>query len=535
MVWAIITVLICLVLFVVGDEEPLLNPKCVKVMYKHPLYTSDITLEKMFEITMTKKNFCTFYPTCLAFNCCSDEHRAHIEEVHRTEVCNHYAPFTCMHKLHHTHSPIGISSCSYKLNFTERLKGKGVDWTTETITKEIMYRKFLEMPPTSVATFRALEKRCEFKVIYLLQGDYKSNIKSKVSAFSDMLYLSYKEKVDGDLYFPNSDFAEGRMALYLAARQLELSQGWLYNYFIFLDDDAEFVSGSFEIFEDFLLKWQPATAGTEMDKSYLAHQLTASQHFDMIFYGYHREAVEVLFPWNHKHDYYCEWASQLFQVLQAAALYRNHNIASKAIVIKNSEHHNYPRSCWSEQGKGFFAVIQEFFESLPATYLHCALPPIHTIDDFWVTFNHQSPGGWLRPKVTPYHFLPDQNYGLSIQLFNSQIMCSSKSGFDNKDKTCCSVDNTEDIKYNAALNLSILVNDRSFFAYHDHLVTFDDLSDLMYYAFNGRLYPLPKPTKDFELLDLFDSMGFTAKDVVHLSAKSIGTFPLIVDKTACKM
>jgi hypothetical protein len=48
------------------------------------------------------------------------------------------------------------------------------------------------------------------------------------------------------------------MALYLAARQLEMSQGWLYDYFIFADDDLEILQGNFTSFESSLKVWQPS-------------------------------------------------------------------------------------------------------------------------------------------------------------------------------------------------------------------------------------------------------------------------------------
>ena len=48
------------------------------------------------------------------------------------------------------------------------------------------------------------------------------------------------------------------MALYLVARLLEIQQGWLYNYFVFTDDDADFAHGNVKSYELFLQLWQPA-------------------------------------------------------------------------------------------------------------------------------------------------------------------------------------------------------------------------------------------------------------------------------------
>lgn len=44
----------------------------------------------------------------------------------------------------------------------------------------------------------------------------------------------------------------------MAARLLEIEQGWLYNYFVFTDDDADFAKGDAQSYESFLQQWQPA-------------------------------------------------------------------------------------------------------------------------------------------------------------------------------------------------------------------------------------------------------------------------------------
>jgi hypothetical protein len=48
------------------------------------------------------------------------------------------------------------------------------------------------------------------------------------------------------------------MALYLAARRLELKLGWLFDFFVFVDDDADWF-GQLSRFETFLQEWQPGS------------------------------------------------------------------------------------------------------------------------------------------------------------------------------------------------------------------------------------------------------------------------------------
>lgn len=98
--------------------------------------------------------------------------------------------------------------------------------------------------------------------MYMTQGQNRATLPEWYSHMSDLIFLSYKEQTGLDLYFPESNLCAGRLALYLAARIQELRQGWLYNYFIVLDDDAILAGGakpsSLFLFELNLMQWQPA-------------------------------------------------------------------------------------------------------------------------------------------------------------------------------------------------------------------------------------------------------------------------------------
>lgn len=91
-----------------------------------------------------------------------------------------------------------------------------------------------------------------------MQGSAK-NIKNFLSLenrkSSDVIFLTYDEKLENYEFLPNSTWAEGRNYL------LELSKkkgNYLYN--IFCDDDIEFVKGSWDIFEQKLIKYKPKIA-----------------------------------------------------------------------------------------------------------------------------------------------------------------------------------------------------------------------------------------------------------------------------------
>lgn len=61
-----------------------------------------------------------------------------------------------------------------------------------------------------------------------------------VSHYADAFVLSWNNPDDSrsDLFVPNSTWASGRNALYEYVRQRELQQGWEYEYYIFMDEDA---------------------------------------------------------------------------------------------------------------------------------------------------------------------------------------------------------------------------------------------------------------------------------------------------------
>jgi len=95
--------------------------------------------------------------------------------------------------------------------------------------------------------------------------------------------------------------------LYLAGRLLELAQGWLYNYFIFLNDDISVDAGNFKYFCYSLKLWQPAI-GLPSYKFNVQAKYTASyftgdntvlslNRINLALIAYHREALEVLHPW----------------------------------------------------------------------------------------------------------------------------------------------------------------------------------------------------------------------------------------------
>ena len=208
---------------------------------------------------LSSKNRCLFYPRCLLFNCCSDRlHKAVYDYFY--SISNHKQ--LAQHLLEPLCAPDTIS-------FYDRLVKiplvtlNVVNDVASAITPAMVEKGIAALPPTHPHAYKELEACCYFRVLYLVQGDNKKALPPGYSDMKDMIFLNYRsnEGTPFDLYFPGSSFLLGRMALYLAARQLEISQGWLYDYFIFVDDDVHFDIGNLTSFEDFLKQWRPAVAG----------------------------------------------------------------------------------------------------------------------------------------------------------------------------------------------------------------------------------------------------------------------------------
>ena len=94
------------------------------------------------------------------------------------------------------------------------------------------------------------------RFLYLMQGDAASirhyaYLASRENA--DAIFLTYDEPLDGALYAPDTLWGQGRNRMLEAA----LEKGD-YMYYIFCDNDIEFIKGGWDAFEQALLRLQPA-------------------------------------------------------------------------------------------------------------------------------------------------------------------------------------------------------------------------------------------------------------------------------------
>lgn len=159
---------------------------CEAVSFQHPYaHNKSITPAEVYS---TSKGFCLMYPRCLAYNCCDKALEDHVTKVYSSAYCNEYAPFECMKS--HT------KACSYNESFSSRSANLSV--FNGTMTVEKLYDGLLSLSPTPPALFKALEHRCEFKVLYLAQGDNRSDVSTSILNYtSDFIFLNYKIEEKG--------------------------------------------------------------------------------------------------------------------------------------------------------------------------------------------------------------------------------------------------------------------------------------------------------------------------------------------------
>ena len=410
------------------------------------------------ELIFGQANRCYLYPRCLLFQCCSspllqavDRYHYNHNDSENTNSPNNSSSLPieihpCLQSYHYfIDTPYCKHIHTHKNHTYERISTH--PWVNLTITTDLLTKTIYYLPPTPIWMYTHLKARNikHFKVLYLIQGEHRSLLPSWysiITEYNDVIFLSYKQPqsytatdtntsnasyniaynpyyinhTQFNLYYPNSTFSQGRTALYAAGRLLELQQGWLYDYMIFLDDDITLHSdyNSPQAFVSDLMQWRPALAGPSLHAKYPPVNTTVASvgHIDYIYIAYHREALEALYPLSTEQEDVCVWASQLRQLYEASLVYRNHILAFASMRVGNRLHRAYPRHCF--ESTGFPAVLVSLIEAVPEYMRHC-LPP---------SFRNFPQGVLLgKPhiKLNSYHLLThhNHNYDPQTRLVNS--------------------------------------------------------------------------------------------------------------------
>ena len=184
--------------------------------------------------------------------------------------------------------------------------------------------------------------------IYLVQGrsdlvkDY-FHLQDRDSA--DAIFLTYDEKIDGAIYFPDSTWSEGRNKLLEAA-----GKKGEYLYYIICDDDIEFVKGSWDEFERLLILYNPAVgfpvvpATRKLRIWFLKFQLYDWPDQQMI--AYHNDLIsdQLILPYQDNLDKICWWGSGGVVNLIIHNFYKSDSLQFNTVRIKNMVHGRYDRN-----------------------------------------------------------------------------------------------------------------------------------------------------------------------------------------------
>lgn len=166
----------------------------------------------------TEKNRCHFYPRCLLFGCCPEHLLQHYQQ-HDIEPSR----YPCMHRKDYP------TACSLGLSLQERIRGH--PFLNANLTRSVVQTELLALPVTTASDFKQLQNKWysdRFRVLFLVQSNGLEQLNClgiTDESASDCLILTWKQPVRGSFFFSGCKVGEGRNALYLAGRVLELQQG----------------------------------------------------------------------------------------------------------------------------------------------------------------------------------------------------------------------------------------------------------------------------------------------------------------------
>jgi hypothetical protein len=183
--------------------------------------------------------------------------------------------------------------------------------------------------------------------IYLVQGKaelMKNYLHLLDSPNSDAIFLTYDHPMEEAIFFPNSTWTQGRNKLLDAALSKKD-----YFYYIFCDDDIKFTKGSWEIFENQLLTYNPAIAVPINPKTIetplkgFKYQSFLTNDEQLI--AFHQDVIRdfIVLPYQEKFDTIYWWIACQIQEVLIQNFYYSDSIQFNNIRISNDAGENYVR------------------------------------------------------------------------------------------------------------------------------------------------------------------------------------------------
>lgn len=188
------------------------------------------------------------------------------------------------------------------------------------------------------------------KFLYIIQSASKLPAIYDCLRTRDFILLSYKENTsDTTIFYPGSTWTTGRNKL----REHILDFKIKYDYYIFLDEDVEFVGCSqeegFNKFEGLIMKYKPFVANPNVKPYYDEMIISPSVEaqtviwYDGMCNAFSQEAFfsNILFPYVDIFDNRSWWMSQ-FVMIMLCSIYKKEVILFPEFMIYNLNHSSYP-------------------------------------------------------------------------------------------------------------------------------------------------------------------------------------------------
>ena len=243
--------------------------------------------------------------------------------------------------------------------------------------------------------------------LFLVQGtgspsDFWKDVAARTDAA--FLWLSWETAVptenqtgqfDDYLFFPNSSFNRGRNRLLRRGLELEIEQGWLFEYYVFMDEDQEFMEfknqedmeladrlftgtnrspATIAMLVHLLIKYRPARAGIRNDRSHTRkssehkrHPCMTSIDLDGNVEAIHRSALEVMMPYVSKYDEVVVWVGNSMMNVRADVLLGSFSVKFNQLItypyIGNQKHTEYPKLKFEQYRHKLYCFISSCLSS----------------------------------------------------------------------------------------------------------------------------------------------------------------------------
>lgn len=183
--------------------------------------------------------------------------------------------------------------------------------------------------------------------------------------------LTFKDQVEGCIFFPKSTWTTGRNKLIEWAKTQPV-----YDYYILLDDDIEFVKGSYDRVEYEISQLNPFYYCPNLTDYYDNYDLICKSSGEMkykdinYFKSIWTDAImccfnkkiffdDFILPYEDRYDSVTWWISQAILFYKLNAKYINCSTVSKTCIVNNELHREYPRTC------DIFTSLNNYFGHVP--------------------------------------------------------------------------------------------------------------------------------------------------------------------------